>query len=307
MLRPRTSLPTETLDPVSVTDFITSLDLIKTAKAAEKVAMETQWKRLKSTLEHSLDTVVDGCLAYLKSIKTSFYCPVDFDVELTSCAVTLSHIPWMKSVVVDDHLTYPKFLPPRELTALAFVWMVHAAFPQSKVVEHIVQKMRHTILHDCKGDANISYGCRLVRLHAILCKEDAWLLCRDIILEHKEGENVYAFIENMAKIRPGSFTGDEQRIHVLQAIVSGMVDYLQAEKTANYQRPQLLTKMYTTFSVCCKWPAVDQSPFLDKVAAQLQLDKRPETTELLRLVHVYFDPPQVEESSSSDSSSDCSF
>lgn len=98
--------------------------------------------------------------------------------------------------------------------------------------------MEELVILECGQDAQLGLGCRIVRALTIITKNMQDLssvhrLRHRILLEQVEGDNVLAFIENIAKLWPAIFR-DGPYVKVMQAIISGVCDYLS--QVERYQK-----------------------------------------------------------------------
>ncbi|KAG0293664.1 hypothetical protein BGZ98_002085 [Dissophora globulifera] len=183
-----------------------------------------------------------------------------------------------------------------EANMVQFLVVLQAYFPQMSIYNLFFVKMYNTILHDAAGDASLDITCILTRVLIGVCMtlEDldrARILVFDLLREIPKPTTTLVLCEAVASIWPSVFITDKSNLQpqdprmfmttAFQAIIANCQETVKNDI-------EVVPYGYDTFVERCKYPALDQAPYIDEVVTDMvALIRTPEFLEMCRLKRGY--------------------
>ncbi|KAG0325552.1 hypothetical protein BGZ99_000536 [Dissophora globulifera] len=178
-----------------------------------------------------------------------------------------------------------------EANMVQFLVVLQAYFPQMSIYNLFFVKMYNTILHDAASDASLDITCILTRVLIGVCMtlEDldrARILVFDLLREIPKPTTTLVLCEAVASIWPAVFITDKSNLQpqdprvfmttAFQAIIANCQETVKNDI-------EVVPYGYDTFVERCKYPALDQAPYIDEVVTDMvALIRTPEFLEMCR-------------------------
>ncbi|CAG8591864.1 1679_t:CDS:10 [Ambispora gerdemannii] len=169
----------------------------------------------------------------------------------------------------------PVVLPKREADFVLFLWFMSREFPDSNIIEKIMEYAFKQIVLSKNKSNDMGIGCRLCRIFVALCRISRDIhrprtLCFDLMREIHKFDYVVKIVENIAKIWPQVLHNDVSSNSQENVTILGTMESIIAQNIKD-------SSLYSTFVRYCSWNQLSNIPSLqDRLQALSDLIQSPE-------------------------------
>ncbi|RUS22626.1 hypothetical protein BC937DRAFT_88232 [Endogone sp. FLAS-F59071] len=188
----------------------------------------------------------------------------------------------MRRLVAEGHpvLDVPTCLRENEADLILFLWALANKFPQTQLLESILNWATETIFLNVSKMKDMEYAYNVCRIFVIVCRavgalQRVRVFCFDLMRESVESSYFLSMFSNVAAMWPDvlkypvvegsmlsvSENGQSLMLRTFESIFSGLYD--------DYEHNTMTQQLYSTLESCCGWNKPQNAPYLDDIIEEM--------------------------------------